>query len=135
MFRQRVDKNSCLIRIKYMSSERLKSLIADLQRLRVQESHIIEEIERTERATREDNTNERATTADGTTIEIGSRVRIKNKVRRPASAGPAWTEAKERVAIVTRFYREQIHIRTENGTNTWRAKNNLELVLSPAIQR
>ena len=118
-----------------MSSERLKSLIADLQRLRVEESSIIEEIERTERATREDNTKEQATTADGTTIEIGSKVRIKNKVRRPATAGTTWTEAKERLATVTRFYREQVHVRTENGTDTWRAKNNLELIRPTDSQR
>ena len=118
-----------------MSSKRLRSLINELQGLRLRETAVIEEIERTERAREEEDAKEEeGVSADGTTIRIGSRVRIKNKVRRPASAGPTWTESKERLAFVTRFYREQVHVVTDNGTNTWRAKNNLQLIAAPTEQ-
>ena len=119
-----------------MSSERIRNLITELQGTRIRDSAIIDEIERAADQTsrEEDNGYEQATTADGTTIEVGSRVRIKNKVRRPATAGPTWTESKEQLATVTRFYREQIHEVTDNGTNTLRAKNNLQLVLPQTIQ-
>ena len=120
-----------------MSDERLRTLIAELQELRLRESAILDEIVSTDQARGEEEKeqeDERAVTADGTSIQVGSRVRIKNKVRRPASAGPTWTESKERLAFVTRFYREQVHVVTDNGTNTWRAKNNLQLIAAPSTQ-
>ena len=60
-------------------------------------------------------------------IAEGDRVRIKNKVRKPAtwSSAVVWTEAKERLATVTRVTRDQVHFVTDNGTRTWRAPNNL----------
>jgi hypothetical protein len=57
----------------------------------------------------------------------GDRVRITNRVRRPATAGVSWTEERERLATVTRIIPDQVHIRTDNGTKTWRAHNNLEI--------
>lgn len=60
-------------------------------------------------------------------LEVGDRVRIKNKVRKPAtwpSATP-WSEERERIATVTRVTTEQVHFVTDNGTRTWRAPNNL----------
>ena len=75
-----------------MSSERIRNLIAEeLQGLRLRESAIIDEIVSTDRARveEEEEEDEQAVTADGTNIQVGSRVRIKNKVRRPASASRA----------------------------------------------
>ena len=58
----------------------------------------------------------------------GDRVRITNKVRKPATAGANWSENRERLATVTRVIPDQVHILTDNGTRTWRAPNNLQIV-------
>ena len=64
----------------YMSSERIRTLIAELQELRLRESAVIDEIVNTDQAREEEEKeeeDERAVTADGTNIQVGSRVRIK----------------------------------------------------------
>ena len=66
-----------------------------------------------------------AVTANNSAHRRGDRVRITNKVRKPASAGPTWTEAKERLATVTSVNETQVFILTDNGTRTWRGPNNL----------
>ena len=58
----------------------------------------------------------------------GDRVRIKNKVNRPASwpAARAWNKEAAKIATVTKVTKEQGHFVTDNGVKTWRAHNNLE---------
>jgi hypothetical protein len=61
-------------------------------------------------------------------IAVGDTVRVKNKVKKPATwiGNVPWSASKERIATVTRVTPRQIHFVTGNGTNTWRAPNNLE---------
>jgi hypothetical protein len=63
-------------------------------------------------------------------IAVGDRVRVKNKVKKPATwiSDTPWSANKERIATVTRVTPSQIHYVTDNGTRTWRAPNNLEKV-------
>ena len=60
-------------------------------------------------------------------FRIGDRVVIKNKVKRPANWVGEWIPEAAQRAIVTHFYRDQVHFRTDNGVTTWRATNNLRL--------
>ena len=60
-------------------------------------------------------------------FRIGDRVIIKNKVKRPANWVGEWIPEAAQRAIVTHFYRDQVHFRTDNGVTTWRATNNLKL--------
>jgi hypothetical protein len=115
-----------------MEDKTFKELIEELHNLRIQETVIIAQIEKAnkQRTTgartagiHEDN---RAVIANG--LKQGGRVRIKNKVGRLATAGPTWSESNERLATVTRVTTDQVHITTDNGTKTWRAPNNLQLV-------
>lgn len=116
------------------SDHRIEDLIEELKALRVRETAIIQEIEavnelrirRTSNGTnQQQETNDRENAFSG--IRKGDRVRITNKIRRPATAGPAWTEQQERTATVTRVTAKQIHIVTDNGTRTWRGPNNLRI--------
>ena len=61
----------------------------------------------------------------------GDRVRIKNKLKKPATwpKGNEWTQRLAQQGTVTHLYREQVHFVTDNGVKTWRAGNNLELLL------
>ena len=61
----------------------------------------------------------------------GDRVRITNRIRRPATWSASWTDVdieKERSATVTHRVRDQIWLITDNGTKTWRAQNNLNRI-------
>ena len=120
------------------SDSKIEDLIEELKALRVRETAIIREIEaanelRILRAS--SNTTEGRDTNDAEAVpkqavpnrlQVGDRVRITNKIRRPATATATWTEQLERIATVTRVTVEQIHIVTGNGTRTWRAPNNLK---------
>jgi hypothetical protein len=70
----------------------------------------------------------RAVTASATNFTIGCRVKIINRIAKPASGRP--TNENDRRAIVTRIVGDQIHFRTVNGTNTWRLPKNLRIVTS-----
>ena len=111
----------------------IAELIEELRVLRVRETVIIAEIEATavesrSRATRVNSDYEhidieREPIVNG--LRKGDRVRIINKIRKPATATPDWTERKERAATVTKVTPEQIHVITDNGTKTWRGPNNV----------
>ena len=117
-----------------MEEERsIDELIAELQELKIREAEIVTALERANRTARvripevvEGHRQEgHAQVPYG--FRRGDRVRITNRVRRPATAGVSWTEERERLATVTRIIPDQVHIRTDNGTKTWRAHNNLEI--------
>jgi hypothetical protein len=61
-------------------------------------------------------------------IVKGDRIRIKNKVKKPATwtSRVDWSAEKERIATVTRVTPSQVHYITDNGVKTWRAPNNVE---------
>jgi hypothetical protein len=126
-----------------MQDRSISELIEELRRVRIRESAIIEELENAVRRARQRETEDEnivdvdenrihpAVIANGLGIRVGDRVRIKNKVRKPATAGPSWSETRERAATVTKVTPEQVHVITDNGTKTWRAPNNLILVRDP----
>ena len=108
-----------------MQEERVEELINELQALRIRQTAIINEIQQAIREEtghngqndiEEDDVNVRVQGAFG--FSRGDRVRIKNKVKKPATAGPAWSESRERLATVTKIRVDQVHIRTDNGTMT-----------------
>jgi hypothetical protein len=112
----------------------INDLIQELQQLRIRETDVIAEIREAIEAGNGaeqpddieiDDVNQPAA-AHG--LRTGDRVRIKNKIRKPATAGPSWSETRERFATVTRITVDQVHIVTDNGTKTWRAHNNLCLI-------
>jgi hypothetical protein len=110
-----------------MTEERIKFLIEELKRLEIRQAVVIAELE----ATNERRTNGNTTTsneASTTGLTIGDRVRITNQVKKPATWNNTvlWDKERERLATVTRVSAKQIHFVTDNGTNTWRAPNNLK---------
>jgi hypothetical protein len=113
-----------------MTDTAVEDIIRELQALRIRVAHLEranERVAQPERANEARSPSARETpVANG--LRIGDRVRVTNKVRRPATAGSDWSEARERLATVTRVTREQVHIITDNGTRTWRGPNNLKLV-------
>jgi hypothetical protein len=117
-----------------MQRKSVRELIAELQQLRIRETIVIAEIREAVQAAGEVERADNAADVDVNLVAIehgfrtGDRVRIKNKIRKPATAGPSWTEIKERLATVTRITVDQVHLTTDNGTKTWRAPNNLRLI-------
>jgi hypothetical protein len=125
-----------------MQDRSISELIEALRHVRIRETEIIEQLEEAvrEAARREQDDEDIANVdvdenrilpaviANGLRIRIGDRVRIRNKIRKPATAGPSWSEARERFATVTKVTTEQVHVVTDNGTKTWRAPNNLQLI-------
>lgn len=118
-----------------MEDKTFEELIEELRTLRIRETAIITQLEVANSRARLRGTVQEVTNTDqdnrariDTNLRKGDRVRIKNKVRRPATAGPAWNEARERLATVTRVTADQVHITTDNGTTTWRGPNNLQLI-------
>jgi hypothetical protein len=128
-----------------MEDDRIQSIIEELRSLRIRVADLELEVEQanTRSRTRGDTTEQanaaekqanvvetqlqlQAPIANG--LRSGDRVRITNKVRKPATAGPSWTEEKERLATVTNVTTTQVHVTTDNQTKTWRAPNNLRLL-------
>ena len=111
-----------------MENRTVEELIEELQELRIREIEIIAELKQANSAGTRTQTGDanshRHEVAHG--FRRGDRVRVINKVRKPATAGPSWNEAKERLATVTRIIPDQVHILTDNGTKTWRVPNNLQ---------
>ena len=120
-----------------MAERQIELLIEELKVLKLREAEIISRIEDanktrlqnkpdSEGGTRRAYNESVETSVNG--ISQGDRVRIKNRVRKPATwtSQVEWTEAKERRATVTRVTPEQIHVITDNGVRTWRAPNNVQ---------
>ena len=63
-------------------------------------------------------------------VKKGDRIRITNRVKKPATWTGAGVRDKERekVATVTRVTHKQIHFVTDSDTRTWRAPNNVERI-------
>ena len=103
----------------------LEVLINELRALRLRVTQV--EAQLKEQREQEQQTIE-TTSAPSGGFAKGDRVRITNKVRRPANWSASWTEEdieRERSATVTHRARDQIWLITDNGTKTWRAPNNL----------
>jgi hypothetical protein len=127
-----------------MDEEEERNLINELEALNLRATEIIERLatrdagKRTGRATRAHDWEVIAkptTTSSVSELTInglkkGDRVRIKNKVIKPATwpIERPWIKEEARRATITRVTRDQIHFVTDNGTATWRAPNNLERI-------
>ena len=132
-----------------MQDDTIDALIAEVRALRIRVTQL--ETERDQRLPESDTTNkfveasardlapnlyptepgtsDRATPRTTiTSFSTGDRVYIKNRVRKPANwpRETAWSEERERHAIVTKIIGDQVHFVTDNGTHTWRAQNNLK---------
>ena len=108
-----------------MEDETIDTLIAELKRLKVREANIITQLEAATNRRRNRDDSGRVT---ATGLSKGDRVRITNRVRKPATWNNEvnWEEDKERRATVTGVTPDQVHIITDNGVKTWRAPNNLK---------
>lgn len=113
--------------------DKIDTLIAELKSLKIREADIIAQLEtaaaeqrRGQR--RETNTDTRVVVSGTNALARGDRVRITNRVRKPATWNNdiRWEEDKERSATVTKVTPDQVHIVTDNGVRTWRAPNNLK---------
>lgn len=124
-----------------MEDRNIEELIEELHELKIREAELTVRIERARLARTERATVGALESSDNSHSQLGGpfftngfrpgdRVRVTNKVRKPATAGSAWTEARERLATVTKVIPDQVHILTDNGTKTWRAPNNLKRVLN-----
>ena len=129
-----------------MKSRSAESIINELKALKIHEESLLEELGqleddkvRNEERSGYDQVTSVAPVGDRATsrsspvtsvISIGDRVRIKNRVTRPADWDPRnkWVPSEAKHATVTRFYKGQVHFITDNGHSTWRAINNLEKI-------
>lgn len=117
----------------YEEESSFDELIEELRALKIRENDIIDRLARVNRAQvnagNDTPSNRVVAQAPATnSFKRGDRVRITNKVRKPATAGANWSESRERLATVTRVIPDQVHILTDNGTRTWRAPNNLQII-------
>ena len=111
-----------------MAERQIEELIEELRTLRLRVATL--EAENDQRTRRESLESTRSSTAEQVNgIRKGDRVRITNAVKKPAYWTRAWDENKERVATVTKVTPLQIHFRTDNGVNTWRAPNNVRKIV------
>jgi hypothetical protein len=96
----------------------IEDLVKEVGKLRIRVARL--ENERTLSVTE-------SSTVKNDKVKAGDRIRIINKIRKPASwpEEVIWTEEKERVGTVTRLIKDQVHFRTDNGRDTWRATKNV----------
>jgi hypothetical protein len=83
---------------------------------------------RVARLEQEKTNSEHSTNDNRSELLVRDRVCIKNRIRRPANwpTNKPWTEANERLAVVTRITPDRVYITTDNGTLTWRQPQNLK---------
>jgi hypothetical protein len=98
-----------------MERQPIDDLIQELKQLKVREKEIIQLISEHEK--------------ESTEFEVGDRIRILNRIRKPKSwhSHRVWCEDEARLAIVTCVDNssQKIHFITDNGVNTWRKGSNL----------
>lgn len=95
--------------------ESIEELIAQLKLIKIQEANIIARIEAA--AHKKDEDKSETTRPATNRLTKGDRVRITNRVRKPATWNneTAWDEDKGRLATVTKVTPEQVHIITDNA--------------------
>ena len=96
----------------------IEDLLTQIQDVTLRVARLEQETTNTEHST-DDNRSE---------LLVVERVRIKNRIRKPANwpTSKPWTEANERSAVVTRVTTDRVYITTDNGTLTWRQPQNLK---------
>lgn len=124
-----------------MDERRIGDLIEELKALKVRESIVLSQLEaatknRTERTEgpstppNQQETRRHEEPVGDIGLLVGDRVYVINRVRKPATwtSKTAWVADKERHATVTHIKADQVHILTDNGVRTWRARNNLKRI-------
>ena len=112
----------------------IEALIAEWEALQIRATGIVRRLEAAEarRSSRPDavpsTTVARGASVNG--LRRGDRVRIKNRVIKPATwpSNRVWLKEEARLATMTKVTTQQAHFITDNGTRTWRAPNNLERI-------
>ena len=111
--------------LKLMEERRIDDLISELNALRIRVAQL-------EAGQEVPDTHEVNVDVDVNVVSLkkGDRIRITNRVKKPATWTGAfvWDEELERVATVTRVTPKQIHFITDNGTRTWQAPNNVRRI-------
>jgi hypothetical protein len=129
---ERKELNSELISIltrQSMQDEQVEDLIRELKSLNLRRNEIFAELEAAYTGCDgEEVTRRPASGSVANGINKGDRIRIRNKVKKPAAWTRPWDKEKERTATVTRVTATQVHYITDNGVETWRAPNNVERV-------
>ena len=97
-----------------MDPDQLQTIIEELQQLRIRQVQLLEAIDNVISHTEPAN--------DNTQLQVGDRVLITNKIRRPLNRP---VNQGDRVAVITKILPNHINIRTDNGNNTWRAPHYL----------
>ena len=99
--------------------DKIATLIKKLKELRVQETKVLRQLEQ---AYEQKGNRQQA-------YCVGDRVYITSRVKKPTSSSDSWNSYDERRATVTKVVDEKVYIKTDNGTETWRDKKNLQLLL------
>lgn len=102
----------------------IAALIKQLKRLKVREARILEQLEAANEVQHADHP------VQPPSFEIGDRVRITNRVRRPANWDERvrWNDREARNATVTGLSDGKVYFTTNNGTQTRRLPQNLRLL-------
>jgi outer membrane murein-binding lipoprotein Lpp len=104
-----------------MKTEDIDQLTTELRDLKIRVAQL-------EAAITDRETDERsASTAAAAVFQRGDRVKVKNKLKKPATwpVTAKWDQEAAQLATVTHNYKNQVHFITDNGVKTWRAHNNL----------
>ncbi len=110
-----------------MEDNRIDEIIEELQSLRLQVESLEAELRQRNRESVAAPTGPPPNRHYPHTFARGDRVRILNKIKKPATWDNrvAWSEEDARNATVTEVRDRQIFFITDNGIETWRAPNNL----------
>jgi hypothetical protein len=117
-----------------MEDGRINEIITELRSIRLQVSHLEQEIDRRDTRRVPALASERPppTPVPATHVthaySVGDRVRILNKVKKPATwnSNVEWSKRDARRATVIEVRARQIFFTTDNGVDTWRAPNKLQ---------
>ena len=110
-----------------MSASEINAIVKRIKELDIQEVHRRQErsrlVARLELATK----NKRDTKSF---FAPGDKIKVRNAVKRPSTAGSQWTKDKERRGEVESYETEsdKVWYITENGTRTWRLAKNVKKI-------
>jgi hypothetical protein len=113
-----------------MSEDSVDSLIRQLERLRLQEALVLQNLiaarqrENSGASAQRVNSGGRATAPEREAFRIGGRVVINN----PKPRFGRVVNTNDSRAVISKVTATRVYFKTLNGTTTWRARNNLTIV-------
>ena len=107
--------------------ERINRLIERLREIQLEETELLQQVERINNRRRESARRERTNEEPTRPFRVGDRIYVLNRVRRPVIAQRSWTAAKERQGTVTGidWRADKVFYTSDNGTETWRLSKNI----------